>query len=394
MAKQLPNLLSYFGKNTLLAKSPKNMTEINWKNICESYRKANALTYLNTASLGLVAHTQKQCLQEASEAMLQDFFGLRNKLIEDLPAIRAAVAQTIICPPESPEYLALVSNLSEAIHQVAQMLKPLQKVLLFKEDYPALNFPWQVLQYDITWLATEQALTLENIRDTLRQSGAKIIALSWVQYQTGFKIDLEGLAQICQDSGVLLVLDATQAWGAFGFEMAKYPSVIFAASAYKWATAGLGMGVLAMHPDILHRFPPPLLSTNQITAYQHYEDLSTVPLSMRVFELGHPNLLATLMLWHAAKNLHEIGISNIEERVIALSTSLWTLLEAQGIAVMPPTKHLSGIMSIPFTPKRFELLTEHRIAVTAREKLIRLSVHFYNHEDDLAHLASLLKKEF
>ncbi len=365
------------------------MTENNWKTICNEYRTSKDITYFNTASIGLIANTQKQIVQTASEAMLQDFYGLRNDFIEDLPAIRQEVAQTIACPPA---YVALIPNLSQAIHHIAQMLKPLQKVMLYKEDYPALNFPWQVLEYDITWLLTEEELSVENLRAQLLKSGAKILALSWVQYQTGFKIDLEGLAQICEELGIVLVLDATQAWGVFSFEMAKYKSVVFAASAYKWATAGLGMGVLAMHPDVLYQFRPKLLSTNQITDYQHYEDLTTIPLSMRVFELGHPNLLATLMLKHAVENLQKIGIKAIEARVIDLAKSLVALLKAQGLA-MPSNSdalHLSSIVSIPFSPERFELLTQNGIAATARGGLIRLSVHFYNHEDDLAHLQEVL----
>lgn len=365
------------------------MTENNWENLSQIYRASSKTTYLNTASIGLVANTQKQILQEASEAMLQNFFGLRGELIEDLPAIRAVVAQSITCPPD---YLALVSNLSEATYRVAQMLKPLQHVLLFKEDYPALNFPWQMLEYDITWLATEEALDVENIRGALLKSKAKIIALSWVQYQTGFKIDLIGLAKICDELGVLLVLDATQAWGAFSFEMQEYKSVIFLASAYKWATAGLGMGVLAMHPEVLHQFPPKLLSTNQITAYQYYEDPTVIPLSMRAFELGHPNLLALLMLKHAAQNLQKIGIKAIEARVMDLSKSLVAILQAQDIKPIADTKYLSGIVSIPLVPEHFELLTQAGIAATARGGMIRLSVHFYNHKDDLAHLEQVIKQ--
>lgn len=367
------------------------MSEIDWKEVRKQYPEIQQGIYLNTAFIGLVAASQQEVIQNALQQMTQNFFNLRADLFTELPTIRQEVAHSIHCPAE---YLALIPNLSQGIHNTVQMLKPLQQVLLYKGDYPALNLPFQKLGYQIEWLEREEDLKPENIQQNLKRSNAKILALSWVQFKTGYRIDLEKIAQICKALEVILLVDATQAWCVMQTDLQHNEHIIFVASAYKWATAGMGAGVLAMSPKLLDRLPPPLISTSQISTYDYFEDLDTIPMSMRVFELGHPALLSILMLRHSIQNLRQIGFDNIQQRVLSLSRYLSESLLNEGFTLLSSLseQHISSIISIPFEQELLDYLEVKGVRLTGRGRAIRLSVHFYNNFDDVDRLMEILKE--
>ncbi len=366
------------------------MPEIDWKKIRENYPEIHRGLYFNTAFIGLVAQSQQGIIQEAMLKMTQNFSALRADLLEEMSIIREEIAASVCCPSD---FLALIPNLSEGIYSVAQMLRPLQKVMLYKGDYPALNLPFQKLGYDIIWLEQEEDLSPENIEQSLLKSNTKILALSWVQFKTGYRIDLERIAQICKSLGILLVLDATQGWCVFQTDLEKNDHIIFVASAYKWATAGLGMGILAMSPKWLEQYPPPLISTSQISTYDYFDDLGLIPLSMRVFELGHPHLLGILMLRHGIQNIREMGIQNIQDRVLSLSRHLSESLENQGFTLLSSHSdaHRSSIVVIPFEQGLSDYLQANSVELTGRGAGIRLSVHFYNDFEDIDRLIEIIQ---
>jgi selenocysteine lyase/cysteine desulfurase len=368
------------------------MSEIDWKKIRLEYPELSKKgIYLNTASIGLLAQSQQKIAEEAIHKMSYGFFDFRQYFLNQLNDIRSQIAPSVSCPPE---YLALVPNLSFAIHSVAQMLLPLQKIMLFKGDYPALNFPFQKLGYEITWLEHENDLEVASLHSHLLKSKVKVLALSWVQFKTGYGLALDKIAQICKELDVLLVIDATQSWCVFKTDLQKNQNVIFAASAYKWATAGLGMGILAMSPTLLERFPPSMISTNLITTYNYIEDIDSIPLSMEVFELGHPNALGTLMLQHGLQNIQKIGLDVIKERVLSLARSLTESLQSKGFKVLSSLseEHLSGIVSIPYDQKLLDYLQSNQVSLTGRGETLRMSVHFYNNFEDIDYLTEILKK--
>ena len=101
----------------------------------------------------------------------------------------------------------------------------------------------------------------------------------------------------------------------------------------------------------------------------------------------------------ALKYISRIGIRQIERRLLNLTDYLIEKLRNLDLVILSPIeerKYKSQI--IVFKPKRnpvnlvAELERKHKIVLSARGKGIRVSPHFYNNEDDIDKLISVLRK--
>jgi selenocysteine lyase/cysteine desulfurase len=117
------------------------------------------------------------------------------------------------------------------------------------------------------------------------------------------------------------------------------------------------------------------------------------------FEVGTPSFQNIFALNAALKYISRIGIHQIERRLLNLTDYLIEKLRNLGLQILSPIddrKYRSQI--ILFKPKRnpvnlvAELERKHKIVLSARGKGIRVSPHFYNNEDDIDRLISVLRK--
>ena len=130
------------------------------------------------------------------------------KVYDDLREVTAKLIGA-----ESSE-IAIVKNTSEGIATVALGLewKPGDRVVLFEEEFPANQYPWQRLESKgvvIEWLRADDPL--EKLDRAAR--GAKLVALSYVQFLTGFRADLMAVGEICKRHGCFFFVDPFRALG-------------------------------------------------------------------------------------------------------------------------------------------------------------------------------------
>ena len=117
------------------------------------------------------------------------------------------------------------------------------------------------------------------------------------------------------------------------------------------------------------------------------------------FEVGTSNFQNIFALNAALRYLSLIGIRQIERRLLNLTDYLIEKLRNLGLKILSPVeerKYRSQI--ILFKPKRnplklvVDLEQKHKIVLSARGKGIRVSPHFYNNEDDIDKLVTVLSK--
>jgi selenocysteine lyase/cysteine desulfurase len=92
----------------------------------------------------------------------------------------------------------------------------------------------------------------------------------------------------------------------------------------------------------------------------------------------------------------EIGKSRIEERIHELTDYLHHQLRAERFDIASPFKReqRSGITIVEMrnAPDIVRLLAERKIIISARGKGLRVSVHIFNHSDDIDRLISALRE--
>ena len=70
----------------------------------------------------------------------------------------------------------------------------------------------------------------------------RLIAVSWVGYASGYRIDLETLVAEAHRRGVLVFLDAIQGLGIYPLDLRRTPVDFLAADGHKWLLGPEGFG--------------------------------------------------------------------------------------------------------------------------------------------------------
>lgn len=251
----------------------------------EHYPALSQQTYLNTASCGLISQATAAAAQQFYQQHLRHGGTPRAQWYEQLAATRQLAADWLGAQVNE---LAFVSNFTSGMNVVVPMLRSFGKVLLLEGDYPSLTLPWQLHGHRVVTCPTEAngSFALEQVERYIRQHQIRIMAVSHVQYTTGFCVDLVALSELCQAYEVLLVVDATQSMGVVPIDVKKTPVDVLVASGYKWMTAGFGNGLLYMRQELQAHLRPVVMGSNS------FEDIipgGEIPFSTRTLEAGHYN---------------------------------------------------------------------------------------------------------
>ena len=330
-------------------------------------------TYLNTAYVGLMpqglldfrAHQESRYWQMADDYKIDAY--------EKLPLYHQNLADFLHA---DPDYCYMVSNFSEGIRHLFNHLPKQFKVLSFLGDYHSLTAALN--EYDFSCKRVPMGHQAENqLLEALRAEHFDVLVLSIVQYISGLKIDFNVLNQIKTEFPELLIIgDATQFLGTseFNFEQSAFDGIV--GSGYKWLLAGFGNGFCALKKDFFRR------TQTQPDA-----------LKERIYA-GHFNILAAASLDYAIRQLSP-EVAAERYRVIDQLSRVFhqSLLENEWL--LDPElgqRSPSSIFLLKGNQTTFDHLQKENIRCSLRGDGVRISVHFYNSENDLDRLVEVLKK--
>lgn len=370
----------------------------------EAYRKCFPVTkkliYLNHAAVAplstRIVEAINRYLIERSETDVENYVAT---LMPSLSAARRLVSRHIGCAERN---LGFVPNTSYALNFLAQGLEWKQgdRILLGSQEFPTNVYPFLNLVskgVEIDFAEGEDgAVTVEEIERRLTPR-TKLVAVSYVQFLSGYRIDLKTLAGVCHKHGALLSVDAIQALGAMPIDCRETGIDFLAAGCHKWAMSPMGIAALYLTDDLLERLRPAYVGWLSVKDAWNMLDykLDLMDDATR-FELGTQNWLGIIGLCEAFKLFAEVGAETVTEKVLSLTQHLRTSLQACGFEVAGATdrEHWSGITAVKHltdAPAAAEALMRAGIEATARCGMLRVSPHFYNTADELNALVGELQ---
>ena len=92
----------------------------------------------------------------------------------------------------------------------------------------------------------------------------RIVSVSWVAYASGWRHDLDRLAELVHRRGALLFLDAIQGLGVFPLDVRKTPVDFLAADGHKWLLGPEGAGIFFIRREHLDRLRPVGVGWNSV----------------------------------------------------------------------------------------------------------------------------------
>mgnify|MGYP001415335377 CR=1 FL=1 len=373
------------------------------------------VVYLNHAAVSPIATPTRVAMQ----ALLTDVeeWGAVHwqQWAEEQDGARATLARFIGAHADE---IALLKNTSEGLSTVALGLdwQPGDRVVAMGSEFPSNVYPWLALRDRgvAVQLLREgpQGIDLDQLAHACR--GARLLAVSFVQYLSGFRLDLQRVGDICRRTGTLLVVDAIQGLGAFPLDVKQAGIHALAADGHKWLTGPEGAALLYLDRDLLSQVTPREIGWTSVAAGEDFDVLARLergenPLTWRAsaarFEAGTLNTVGFRGLHAAVSLLAEVGGATIATRILGLTERLVQGLLEQGCTILGPRgtpasasptgDARSGIVS--FRSPRLAARSLHRwlqraeIHCAERGGWLRVAPHFYNSEEEIDRLLDQLK---
>lgn len=380
-----------------------------FKKIREQFPVARNYTYLNNAAVGPSPPFITAGAAEVLEGYGTSGGELENGWHRRIQEVRESLARLL---GAGAEEIFLTGNTSQAIVFAAQGFpwRPGDSVLCLAGEFPALTVPLHMLgsrgvrlkllppQPDNAWSVDDIAAALE--------PRTRMLALSWVEYHTGFRNDLAAIGQLCRERGVFFLVDGVQGSGALKACLNDWGVDMFSAGGHKWMLGIEGTGFGVLRRDKLDLLEPTAVSWISLEDPFDFlgkgapEPRFDKPLrrDARRFEGGTLNVAGAHALGKSVDTLLELGPEDIEAHILALGARAVEGLKSRGFKVLSPQGdgQRSGItvFSHP-SGNNGRLLVELRkrkITVGYPCGNIRISPHYYNNEDDIDTLLEALDR--
>jgi selenocysteine lyase/cysteine desulfurase len=376
----------------------------------EQFPVTRQLAYLNHASVSPLSRpareAMEQLLRDASDfgAFHWDAWATHHQ------QTRVAAARLI---GASPCEIALLKNTSEGLATVASGInwRSGERVVTIDSEFPANLYPWLALRERgvVVDLVPERngCVEVDELRSHCR--GARLLAISFVQFLSGFRIDLDAVGEICREAGCLFVLDAIQGLGAFPVDVKRSHIHVLAADGHKWITGPEGCALFYVDRDVLNEISPHEIGWMSVERWADFPAATKAARSNEQivlrrdasrFECGTLNTVGSFGLTAALEFMMSIGTETVALRVTALRRHLARGLAELGCEILGGTAedqsaHRGGILS--FRKPGAEVtalvrqLADEKICCAARNGWVRCSPHFYNSDAELDHLLSVVQ---
>lgn len=203
------------------------------------------------------------------------------------------------------------------------------------------------------------------------------LAVSHVDFRTGFRADLAALRELVGPDR-LLIVDAVQSFGVVDVDYTVADVVV--GHGYKWLRAGRGSGFAWFSPRARERISPVLSGiTGTVAPGLVVDELPAPAASARAFTVSQPDTLAAGRLAIGVRDIRDAGVGAIEARIAEHVDTILEIADRHGIAVSSPRDRASraGIVALsPEDPARLAAaLANAGIVVTARGSSVRLAAH-------------------
>ena len=365
---------------------------INWSEIRKRFPVTEPVAYLNTAAAGPVSRAARDAACGYYETMMRDGDVHWNHWLAEREAVRKKIAQFMNAEPAE---IGFTTNTSSGMNVIVDALEDRGEVISCQLEFPVTTLPWMNRRIPVHLVSPVAGkVRIEDVQRAMT-SNTGVISLSHVQFSNGFRIDPTEVARI--KGRHALVINAAQSAGAFEIDVKRMGIDALCATGHKWMLAGYGSGFVYLDRELLNRTHSHALgwlSVEDPFADRNDEIRPRHDAGARV-ELGCPHFAGIFSLGASADLIAELGISNIQSRVLELNRYLTSRLVEDGWKILSPSQNEStrSAETLVEAEKPAEIvrhLRQRGVIVTEKPQGIRVATHFFNNEDDIDKLVAAM----
>ena len=355
---------------------------------------------------GPAAEAARAFIREHSERGML----LRERYGDVLVSARDKAAKLLETDSEN---VAFVSNTAEGTNLIANSypFEPGDQVIGYEAEVPSNYFPW-VLQgrRGVEYVPLSDAhpkksadvdglrcWSMEELEEKTTER-TRVIALSHVQFVSGYAADLERLGNFCRERGIDLVIDAAQSLGVLPVRPERYGIAAITGAAWKWLLSSRGLGLFYTTPEFREKLADSMVGDAMMVHRLDYLNRTWEPFSSaRRFEystlpwehlVGLETVLGEVFLRY--------GMEEIAQEVFRLQGVMLDALDPERFApLLFPDAHRSGILAVRPRSDPDAIVRGLRaqgVVATTQGGYIRLAPHFYLTDEDVLKAAEALNR--
>jgi selenocysteine lyase/cysteine desulfurase len=373
-----------------------DLSRPDWTQIRAQFPSLARYTFLNTATFGQMPRAGTEAA--ACHFARRDEFACADFMdwFDDADRIRELCARLVHCNPSD---IAFIPNASTALSLLLGGIdwKPGDRFVTFEDEFPNHYYhPLFLGGRGVEFVETSWDRFYDAITPRTR-----LVAVSMVNYSTGFRAPLAEISAFLRERGVLFYVDGTQGLGALELDLSRVPIDMLAVHGYKWLLSPNGAGFMYVSPRLREWLQPGVIGWRSHSGWRNHDNLHHgAPEFKRDAEKYEGGMLTFAVLYAMAASLElflAVGTDTIARKGEELTEKTKSVLRDGGAALLSDTypHYDSPIIAARFPGQDASIiarrLQEQKVLVAARHGNLRVSPHFYNNEADLERLANALK---
>jgi cysteine desulfurase/selenocysteine lyase len=303
-----------------------------------------------------------------------------------------------------PEQVAFMRNTSDGLSTIANGLRwrAGDNLVTFRHEFPSNVYPWLRLRdaFGVEVRFCEERdgrVDLEELIGLL-DSQTRVVAISQVQYASGFRADLERLGRAARAHDALLVVDCIQAMGVVPTDVNAELIDAAAGAGHKWLLTPEGVGILYLSDRARERVAPTLVGWISVPNPDDYNNFEQGwKAGALAWETGTGPSALIYGLEASLKLLLDVGTEEIAGHLENLTDYLCDLLASRDYEIVSSRRkgEKSQIVCIRHTRGQTAMalythLKRANIITAPRGDRLRISPHLYNTTKDIDALVAVL----
>jgi len=291
-----------------------------------------------------------------------------------------------------PEQVAFMRNTSDGLSCVANGLswKPGDNLVTFRKEFPSNVYPWLRIRdtLGVEMRVCEEGdgrIDLDGLVGLI-DGRTRVVAISQIQYASGFRADLERIGRAARQNDALLVVDVIQAMGVVPIDVESELIDVAAAAGHKWLLTPEGIGLLYLSDRARERIEPTLVGWVSVPNPDDYNNFGQGwNRGTLAWESGTGPSSLFYGLEASLQLLTETGVDRIARYLEELTDHLCERLSSSDYRVdssrRPGEKSQIVCISHKGSLSPMALYSQLRrqdIVTAPRGDRLRISPHFYN----------------
>jgi selenocysteine lyase/cysteine desulfurase len=303
-----------------------------------------------------------------------------------------------------PEQIAFMRNTSDALSSIANGLawQPGDNIVTYRGEFPSNVYPWlrtrDAFGVELRMCDGREGRVDVDALLSLIDERTRVVAISHVQYASGYRADLRRLGTAARAVDALFVVDLIQSLGVLPVDVNADLIDAAAWACHKWLLSPEGIGAVFLSDRARERVQPTLvgwISVPNPEDYLNYEQgwkSGTLP-----WETGTGPSALFYGLEQTLALLQGFDSGEIENYLLSLTSHLCDGLAVKGYRLASSRDAGEASQIVCFQPKPdttamalFHQLKAQRIVTAPRGNGLRIAPHIYNTREDIEKLLEAL----